>query len=75
MSDHHIRTSLSGKVAAPASDDNEVRRLADNVHRANLGVFFFRDQLDAMPWQARELIEAEARRLYGERAKSKSSGR
>lgn len=65
--EHRVRTSLEGKVAPPASDDAEVRRLAEVVHVTGRGVFFFTDQLAKMPWQSRELIEAEARRLYGNR--------
>ena len=63
--EHRIRSSLHGKTAAPASTDEDVRRLAQQVHDTNRGVFFFKDQLDAMPWTARGIIKAEAERIYG----------
>ncbi len=65
--EHRIRSSLSGKTAEAPTDPAVIARYAEDVHHANRGVFFTRDQLASMPWQSREIIESEARRLYGKR--------
>lgn len=62
-----MRTSLQRHVPDPPATENELRARAAAVWRGGRGVMFFADQLGAMTWAARELIEAEARRLYGER--------
>ena len=72
--EHRIRTSLGRAASTPASSDAEVRRLAEDVHRQGLGVFFFKDQLDAMPWQSRGIITAEAERIYGDRCRGGKKG-
>jgi hypothetical protein len=63
--DTRIRSSLAPHVAPSRNDDGQVRDLAVMVFRQGRGVMFFAEDLKRMPWQARELIEAEARRLYG----------
>lgn len=68
--EHRVRTSLAPHLGKSSSDIDGVRDMARDVWREGRGVMFFPEQLDAMPWQARELIVAEAKRLYG----SKRSG-
>lgn len=41
--------------------------VARRIYQSGEGVFFSRADLDEMPWQIRELIEAEAIKLYGPR--------
>lgn len=65
--EHRIRSSLSGKVAGAPTDPRVVAHLAEEVHQTGRGVFFSREQLEAMPWPTRATIESEARRLYGKR--------
>ena len=75
MSDTRIPTSLTHRVAPSPSDDGQVRDLAVMVFRQGRGVMFFAEDLKRMPWQARSLIEAEARRLYGEKRSDNGGGR
>lgn len=63
--EHRIRTSLAAHQGRSPTDDDHVRDMAATVYHADRGVMFFREDLERMPWQARELIESEARRLYG----------
>lgn len=47
--------------------DDEVERMARAAYHAGRGLYFTREQLEAMPDMIRETIESEARRLYGVR--------
>ena len=64
--EHRIRGSLEHH-AGRRCDDEVVDRYAHDVYHQDRGVFFTREQLSAMPWQSRDLIESEARRIYGRR--------
>lgn len=65
---HRPRATLASVTAdAPPTDPRIIAHLAEEVHHAGRGVFFSREQLAEMPWPSRELIESEARRLYGKR--------
>lgn len=66
--EHRIRTSLERHVGE-SGDPVVVERLAEQTYHENRGIYFTKEQLAAMPWQSRELIESEARRFYGQRRK------
>lgn len=61
-----IRTSLQRHVGESPMTDDELFRRAEQVYRARRGVYFTPAQLKAMPEYSRRLIEAEAKRLYGQ---------
>lgn len=63
--EHRVRGSLQSHIASGSGDGATVERLAHRAYHESRGVFFTADQLKSMPWQSRELIESEARRLYG----------
>ena len=71
MNHHHrdlrIRTSLQRYVGESATSPEEVERLVRKARAAGV-VVFLRADLERIPWTSREIIEAEARRLYGEPA-------
>lgn len=62
-----VRTSLQAHVGRAPADAAVIDRLAADAYHQQRGVFFTEEQLAAMPWQSRELIESEARRLFGAR--------
>ncbi|HZH27889.1 MAG TPA: hypothetical protein VEY95_11980 [Azospirillaceae bacterium] len=49
---------------SPASED-ELAAKAAVAYRMGRGVYFSPSALEGMPWQSRELIMAEAERVYG----------
>lgn len=65
--EHRVRTSLQAHLGKSASDPDVIERLASRAYHESGGVYFTAEQLKAMPWQSRELIESEGRRLYGSR--------
>lgn len=65
--EHRIRTSLAAHQGRTPTDDGHVRDMAATVYHEGRGVMFFPEQLERMPEWSRELIESEARRLYGQR--------
>lgn len=65
--EHRVRTSLQPHLGRSPSDPDAIERLAHRAFHETGGVYFTAEQLKAMPWQARELIESEAARLYGRR--------
>ena len=65
--DPRIHTSLAPHVGRSATGEEVVRDMAATVYHQDRGVMFFREDIDRMPWAARDLIEAEARRLYGQK--------
>lgn len=67
MSDARIRTSWP--QVGSSIDGDYVREKVATAFYENRGIWFSVTDLDRMPWRARELIEAEARRIYGERRK------
>lgn len=62
-----LRSCLTPHVGRSPSEPSVIDRLASDAYHQQRGVFFTEEQLNAMPWQSRELIEAEARRVYGNR--------
>lgn len=69
--EHRVRTSLQPHLGRSPSDPDVVERLACDAYHQGRGVYFTEEQLAAMPWQSRELIESEARRYYGERKRGR----
>jgi hypothetical protein len=67
FSEHRVRTSLQAHIGR-STDPNVVDRLAAEVYHQDRGAYFTREQLDAMPWQSRELIESELANIHGPRA-------
>jgi len=67
--EHRIRTSPERHVPRAPADGDDIVRLARQAYHGGYGVYFTSDQLAAMPWDIRAFIEAQARRLYGPRAK------
>lgn len=67
MSDRGIPSSLARHIGRTATDDETLRELAATAFRQRRAVVFFPSHLDATPMLARELIMAEAKRIYGER--------
>lgn len=65
--EHPIRTSLASHVGRSSCDAGVIQRLAEDAYHQSRGVYFTEEQLAAMPWQSRELIESEARRIFGQR--------
>lgn len=65
--EHRIQTSLAAHQGRTPTDDDHVRDMATAVYRDGRGVMFFPEQLESMPWQSREIIKAEAARLYGKK--------
>lgn len=65
--EHRVRTSLQGHVGRSPCEPSVIERLASDAYHQGRGVFFTEEQIARMPWQSRELIESEARRVYGSR--------
>jgi hypothetical protein len=61
--EHRLRTSLQRH----AEDADQVQRLASAAYHGRRGIYFSEDDLSRMGWDARALIEAQARRIYGPR--------
>lgn len=64
--EHRIRGSLERHVPS-AEDESRVHRLAEAAYHERGSVLFTEADLEAMPWQSRELILSEATRIYGRR--------
>lgn len=62
-----LRSCLTPHVGRSPADAEVIERLQANAYHQGRGVYFTEEQLAAMPWQSRELIESEARRLFGPR--------
>lgn len=66
MNHHHIdrRVARSAECSTAGRSPTEPEVIRSLVLRARAAgvVVFLRDELERMPWQARELIEAEAQR-------------
>jgi hypothetical protein len=65
--EHRIANSLGRHLGRSPSDPDVIDRLACEAYHQNRGIYFTEDQLAAMPWQSRELIESEAGRIHGPR--------
>lgn len=65
--EHRIRTSLGRYVPSTEEDSGRVHGMARAAFHKRGSVLFTAEDLDAMPWGSRELILAEARKLYGVR--------
>lgn len=64
--DVRIRTSLERHVGEAATSEGDLLRKAAAVFAQGRGIYFTPAQLNAMPEYSRRLIEAEAKRLYGQ---------
>ena len=62
-----LRSCLTPHVGRSPAEPGVIERLASDAYHQHRGIFFTEEQLAAMPWQSRELIESEARRLFGPR--------
>lgn len=62
--EHRIRGSLDRFNGQRLASESELRALAAAALDSGV-ILFLRKDLEKIPWQARELIESEARRLYG----------
>jgi hypothetical protein len=60
------RTSLDRVLGRRATGEAELRALAAKALREGV-VLFLTSDLAVLPWTERAIIEAAARRLYGER--------
>lgn len=60
------RTSLDRVQGRATASEPEIRAMAAEALKAGI-ILFLRVDLERLPWHAREIIETEARRLYGER--------
>jgi D-serine deaminase-like pyridoxal phosphate-dependent protein len=71
MRHHHIdrRVARSAECSTAGRSPTEPEVIQTLVRRARAAgvVVFLKAELDRMPWQSRELIEAEAKRLRGGR--------
>jgi len=65
--DFPVRTSLSRYAASAPADQNTIDGLAARAWHQSGGVYFSKAALERMPSQSREIIEAEAKNLYGKR--------
>lgn len=64
--EHAIRTSLQSHVGS-ATDARVVTELQERCYHENRGIYFTAEQLQAMPWDARALIESQGRKIFGRR--------
>ena len=65
MTDHRIRTSLQHVTGKAPTDEATIRAMAAKALKSGV-ILFLRVDLERLPWSSREIIEAEARRLYGQ---------
>lgn len=59
-----IRTSLDRVVGKAPATEAQIRALAADALRLGV-IVFLRTDLDRLPWHSQQIIEAEAKRLYG----------
>ncbi len=64
--EHRIPGSLERHVTSGA-DEASVHERATRLWQDRGSVLFTAEDLAAMPWASRSLIEAEAQRIYGRR--------
>lgn len=62
--EHRIPTSLAKHVGQSPTSEGEIRAMAAAALNAGV-IMFLRADLERLPWASREIIEAEAKRLYG----------
>jgi hypothetical protein len=69
MNHHHIdrRVARSAECSTAGRSPTEPREIQHLVRKARAEgvIVFLKAELERMPWQSREIIEAEARRLTG----------
>lgn len=66
--DVRIRGSLERHVGEAPADDADLRAMAAKAWERGV-ILFLRADLQGLPWASREIIEAEAARLYGKPGK------
>lgn len=65
--EHRIKGSLQPHLGRSPSDPEVIDRLAHHAYHERRGIYFTEEQLKAMPWQSRNLIESEAAAIHGPR--------
>lgn len=63
-----MRTSLDHVIGKSPSSESDIRAMAVKAREQGV-ILFLRADLKKLPWAAREIIEAEAARLYGKPGK------
>ena len=64
--EHPVRTSLQAHLGR-SSDAGVVAVLQEEVYHQNRGIYFTAEQLKSMPWDVRQFIESQGRRIFGPR--------
>ena len=59
-----LRTSLDRVLGEAPATESEIRALAAEALKIGV-IVFLRSDLQRLPWHSQEVIEAEAKRLYG----------
>lgn len=62
--EHRPRSSLDGVQGKAPASEAKIRAMAAEALKSGV-IMFLRADLERLPWAAREIIEGEARRLYG----------
>jgi hypothetical protein len=62
--EHRIPTSLQRHLGTSATPPEVIEALVRKARQAGV-IVFLRADLERLPWASRELIETEAKRLYG----------
>jgi len=60
-----IQSQIGRMVGKSPASDDELSAKAAAAFRMGRGVYFSPSALEGMPWSSRELILAEAERVYG----------
>lgn len=64
--EHRPRSSLDRVTGRSPTSEASIRAMAAAALKAGV-VVFLRSDLERLPWASREIIETEARKLYGDR--------
>lgn len=65
--EHRISSSLDRVTGKAPTGEAELRAMAARVLKSGV-ILFLRADLEQLPWTSREIIEGEARKLYGHKA-------
>lgn len=65
--DVRVRGSLEHTVGESPAGEAELRAMAARALKSGV-ILFLRADLEQLPWTSREIIEGEARKLYGHKA-------
>lgn len=61
-----VRSSLDGVQGREFASEAQIRAMATKALGQGV-IMFLRADLQRLPWASREIIETEARKLYGEK--------